>query len=313
MNKPPRILIGPSSFGAVDPTPLKKLKGSGLQVIDNPFKRRLTRDELLELLAPDVVGLIAGLEPLDRDVLAGSRLRVISRCGSGLSNVDLAAAAELGITVRSTPTAPVTAVAELVVGALLILLRALPAMDRALHDRSWDKRIGEQLSGKTVAVVGFGRIGRRVSRLLKAFDADVIVVDPAFVDAPEGFPLLDLDRALELADVVTLHCSGEQCLIGDAQFRKVKRGSYVVNAARGGLVDEEALIRALDEGRVAGAYLDTFGTEPYQGRLCEYDQVLLTPHIGSYTVQCRRKMEAEAVDNLLSELRSRIGSVGGQA
>ncbi len=309
MTDPKRILIGPSTFGAVDNTPLEKLNDAGFHVIDNPFKRRLTRVELLELLTPDVVGLIAGLEPLDRDVLTRSGLKVVSRCGSGMSNVDVTAASELGIVVHSTPTAPVTAVAELVVGAILNLLRSVPSMDRSLHKREWDKRIGQQLSGKTVAVVGFGRIGRKVSELLKAFDAKIVVVDPAYPAPPDGFTLLNLDEALKLADVVTLHSSGEDRLIGDPELQQMKTGSYLVNAARGGLVDEEALICALDQGRLAGAHLDTFETEPYRGRLCEYDQVLLTPHVGSYTVDCRRQMETEAVENLLAELIPQAGSV----
>ena len=309
MANPKKILIGPSTFAAVDPTPLETLNDSGLEVIDNPFKRRLTRPELLDLLTPDVVGLIAGLEPLDRDVMAGSSLKVISRCGSGMSNVDLTAASDLGIVVRSTPTAPVTAVAELVVGAILNLLRSVPSMDRSLHRREWNKRIGQQLSGKTVAVVGFGRIGRKVSQFLKAFDAKIVAVDPVYSDPPEGVTLLNLDGALKLADIVTLHCSGEDHLIGNSELQQMKPGSYLVNAARGGLVDEEALIHALDQRHLAGAYLDTFGSEPYQGPLCEYDQVLLTPHIGSYTVECRRQMETEAVRNLLSELVPQAGSV----
>ena len=309
MANPQKILIGPSTFAAVDPTPLEALNDSGLEVIDNPFKRRLTRAELLDLLTPDVVGLIAGLEPLDRQVMSNSSLKVISRCGSGMSNVDLTAASDLGIAVRSTPTAPVTAVAELVVGAILNLLRSVPSMDRSLHRREWNKRIGQQLSGKTVAVVGFGRIGRRVSQLLKAFDTKIIAVDPVRSDPPDGVNFLNLAEALELADIVTLHCSGEDHLIGDSELQRMQPGSYLVNAARGGLVDEDALVQALDRDHIAGAYLDTFGTEPYQGPLCEYDQVLLTPHIGSYTVECRLQMETEAVDNLLAELVPQTGSV----
>ncbi len=294
-----RILIGPSTFGASDPAPLQKLSDAGFQVIDNPFKRRLTRDELQKLLTSDVIGLVAGLETLDRDVLTKSRLKAISRCGSGMSNVDVEAARELGISVYSTPIAPVTAVAELVIGGVLCLLRKIPNMDRALHAEKWEKQTGGQLSGKTVAVIGFGRIGQKVGQLLKAFDAKVIAVDPA----NSGF--MGLDEALQAADIVTLHASGEKCLIGKREVRLMKPGSYLVNAARGGLVDEQALADALRDGHLAGAYLDTFGSEPYRGVLCKFDQALLTPHVGSYTAECRRQMEMEAVENLLSGLNRR--------
>src|SRR5207253_7609780 len=127
---------------------------------------------------------------------------------SGMSNVDVSAAAELGIAVYSTPDAPVAAVAELVLGGILSLLRGIPAMNQGLHSRKWEKRIGQQLAGKTVAVVGFGRIGRKVAKLLEAFDARVIPVDPLNAE------FMSLEKAFSSADVITLHASGEQCVIG---------------------------------------------------------------------------------------------------
>ena len=158
-----KILLGPSTFSETDKAPLLKLLEMGFDIIENPFKRKLTKEELLKLL-PGVIGIIAGLEPLDREVLEKSELKVISRCGSGLSNVDLDAAKELGIIVTNTPLAPVSAVAELTVGCLLILLRHIPQMDRALHHKKWSKMTGRQLSGMKVAVIGFGNIGQRVGQ-----------------------------------------------------------------------------------------------------------------------------------------------------
>lgn len=297
-----KILLGPSTFSEVDKAPLLKLLDMGFDVIENPFKRKLTKEELLKLL-PGVIGIIAGLEPLDREVLEKSELKVISRCGSGLSNVDLDAAKELGVIVKNTPFAPVSAVAELTVGCLLSLLRHVPQMDRALHHKKWSKMIGRQLNGMNVAVIGFGNIGQRVGQLLNAFGANVYVVDPAYSGKIGGFPVVDLDEALRIADVITLHCSGERCLLGEHKFNLMKDGVYILNAARGGLIDEDALKRALDSKRVAGAWLDTFQSEPYSGALREYEQVILTPHIGSYTLECRRNMEMETVDNLIEALR----------
>lgn len=300
-----KVLIGPSSFAVLDRTPMDRLLESGCEVIENPFKRKLTKAEILELLGSGITGLIAGLEPLNREVLEKSNLKVISRCGSGLSNVDLVAAKELGIEVYSTPSAPTTAVAELTLGAMLSLLRMLPKMDRELHEGKWIKKIGMQLEGKTVAIIGFGRIGQRVAALLGPFKAKVIAVDP-FLSKPVGnVPLMSLEEALSQADIITLHCSGETCVLGEKELTLIKPGAFLLNAARGGLIDESALLKALDEGRIQGAWLDTFEQEPYSGPLTQYPQVILTPHIGSYTVECRRQMETEAVENLISALTKR--------
>ena len=297
----PRILIGPSSFAAVDAAPLERLRAAGFDIVPNPFGRKLSEQEVGELLV-GVTGLIAGLEPLHRAVLERSELRVISRCGAGMSNVDLEAAADLGIAVRSTPDAPTTAVAELTLGAMLALLRHIVPMNAALHEGRWARVIGAQLEGRTVAVIGCGRIGRRVGALVSAFGARVVAVDPQPAGVDPAMPVASLGEALAIADIVTVHASGEATILGAAELSTLKPGALVLNCGRGGLVDEAALCAALDSGRVSGAWVDTFGDEPYSGPLSAYPQVLLTPHIGSYTDECRRRMEMEAVENLLEAL-----------
>lgn len=302
----PAVLLGPSSFGETDAAPRDVIAAAGFRLIENPVKRRLTKDEVRALLTPDVVGLIAGLEPLDRDVLGGSRLRAVSRVGSGMSNVDAEAARELGIAVRSTPDGPTQAVAELTLASMLALVRGVPAMNAAMHDGGWPKTIGGQLSGKTIAIVGYGRIGRRVASLVRAFGADVVAVDPSLTEAGAGdVRVQPLDAALAAADIVTLHVAGEQQIIGARELALMKRGSWICNAARGGVVDEAALQAALDSGQLAGAWLDCFVQEPYDGPLRAYPQVLMTPHVGSYTRECRLKMEMDAATNLLEALGAR--------
>lgn len=296
-----KILLGPSSFGETDKTPLVRLKEAGYEVVDNPYKRKLTKQELFDLLTPDVVGIIAGLEPLDREVLSRSKLKVVSRVGSGVSNVDLKAAEELGIAFRSTPYGPTEAAAELAVGSLLCLLRKISQMDRALHAGKWEKRIGIQLEGKTVAIIGYGRIGKRVAELLAPFHIRLLVVDPHLDQQAVGMAeLMSLDEALPLADVISVHSSGETCLLGKQEFERMKRGVFLLNVARGGVIAEDALLAALNDGKVAGAAIDTFETEPYSGSLCNREDVVLTPHVGSYTLECRKGMETEAVENLLA-------------
>lgn len=297
-----KILIGPSSFSAIDKSPMERLNKAGCQVIDNPFKRRLTKPELSNLLKQGITGLIAGLEPLDREVLSGSSLKAISRCGAGLSNVDLKAAKEQGIKILYTPDAPTTAVAELTVGALLNLMRTISQMDRDLHDGKWNKKIGAQIKGKIVVIIGFGRIGKRVAALLKSFDAKIIGVDPNIKEGIKGVDLLPLDKALREADIISIHSSGEGQVIGPLEFELIKQGTFLLNAARGKSIDETSLIKALKSGKIKGAWLDTFDKEPYNGPLKKYPQVILTPHVGSYTAECRKIMEMEAVDNLIFAL-----------
>lgn len=300
-----KILIGPSSFAEIDKTPLKRLIAAGYDVLDNPFKRKLTKNELLHLLDKDVVGLIAGLETIDREVLETSNLRVVSRVGAGISNVDIEAGRDLGIGIFSTPDAPTNAVAELTLGALLGLLRSIPLMDHALHDGQWKKKIGVQLKGKTVVIIGFGRIGCRVAKLLFPFDVRILIVDP-YVDesACAGYRKVTLQEALPEADIVTIHCSGNDCIISEREFALFKKGIYLLNVARGGVISEPSLIRAIENGTVAGAWLDTYEEEPYRGPLCDFSNVVLTPHVGSYTAECRLQMENEAVDNILNYLKN---------
>lgn len=302
-----KILVGPSSFGAVDAAPLTRLRAAGFELQTNPFGRKLTEQELVALL-PGAVGIVAGLEPLTEAVLEQSELRAISRSGVGMSNVDLDAAQRLGIVVRNTPDAPTAAVAELTLGAMLALLRQIVPMSADLHDGRWVRQPGAQLEGRTVVVVGFGRVGRRVASLVLAFGAKVIAVDPGVSSTESPVELLSLDEALPRADVVTVHASGERPILGAVELLLLKSGALVLNCGRGELIDEEALCAGLDSGRVTGAWMDTFAEEPYSGPLTRFPQVLLTPHVGSFTIECRRRMEMEAVENLLDALSS--GGVG---
>src|SRR5438093_7984597 len=298
-----KVLIGPSTFAAVDSTPIAMLEAAKIEIVRNPVGRKLTADELDQLL-PGVEGIIAGLEPLTRDVLKRANLRVISRCGAGLSNVDIEAARELGVKVFSTPDAPTNAVAELTVGAMLAVLRDVPRMHEEMRAGRWSKRIGMQIEGKTIVIIGYGRIGKRVAALLRPFGARILAVDP-IVRTSDDVEIVPLEKALPQADIITFHASGEDEILGPRQFAMLKRGVFILNAARGGLVNEKLLSDALTSGLVAGGWIDTFTTEPYDGPLTKYPQLLLTPHIGSASVACRVRMESEAVENLLRGLEMR--------
>ena len=304
---PARVLISTSSFGRSGRQPLDLLEQGGCEVSLNPHGRTLTPDEAKALLA-DADGVVAGTEKLGRDVLAAApRLKVVSRCGTGLDSVDLAAARDLGIRVFNTPDAHVDGVAELTLAGILDALRQVSASDHEIRAGRWHKPMGRLLRGKTVGIVGLGRVGKALVALLRPFDVLVLAHDPSedreFATA-SGVSYVALDALLQRADIVSVHAPGGAGAVLDAAaLARMKAGAIVVNTARGGLVDEDALATALEQGTLGGAYLDVFAREPYQGRLAALPNVVLTPHIGAYARECRLRMESEAATNLLRGLR----------
>jgi D-3-phosphoglycerate dehydrogenase len=300
------ILITTSSFGAGGDDLLVRLREAGLTVTLNPHGRKLSEAEVGRLLEEHrPVGMIAGIEPLTGRVLSDAPgLKVISRCGAGMDTVDLEAARRQGITVTATPDAVTIPVAELTMGLILGLLRHIHTADASIRRGEWERPMGTLLMGKTVGIVGLGRIGTYLSRLLVPFGCSLVGYDPA-LKGHEVCRLTTLDDLIEASDIVTLHLPYSEevrHLVGRERISRMKQGAVLVNAARGGLVDEEALGEALREGRLSGAALDCFEQEPYRGGLAEFPQALLTSHIGSYAAEARAMMERQAVDNLLVEL-----------
>lgn len=300
-----KVAIGPSSFAKANYLPQKMLEDAGIEVIQNPFSRRLTEDEILKHLV-GVDGLIAGLEPLNRKVLSKHpQLRAIARVGIGMDNVDLEAAKEFGIKVSNTPEGPTNAVAEMALAALLAIGRNIIAANTALHHKQWEKEIGFGIEGLNVLIIGYGRIGRRFADHLRYFSANILVVDPYIEDVSlnHGEVRTSLSEGLALADVVSIHVPGNAQILGPDEFSKMKDGVILLNSARGPAVNEDALISALEQKRVAGGWLDAYWEEPYTGKLTGFPQMILTPHMGTYSRQCRLAMETKAVENLLRDLR----------
>ncbi len=166
------------------------------------------------------------------------------------------------------------------------------------------KIISRGLSGQHILCIGYGRIGRRTAELMRNFGAKIFVCDP-YVEAKDlkkGEKQVTIQEGLPLADIITLHASGHDIIIGTDQFSIMKEGAILLNSARGELVDENALIDALESGKMSAGWFDAFWEEPYSGRLLEYDNILLTPHVGTYTEQCRLSMEMDAVNNLIRDL-----------
>ena len=300
-----QILISTSSFNLDNFYELSVIRSSGIEVKLNPFKTRLTEDQVIELLGADSVGLIAGLESLNSRVLrSATALKVIARVGTGLDSVDLGEAAKLGIKVLNTPDAPTSAVAELTLGHILGLLRNIAKSDRQIRDNKWQGQMGSLLETKTVGVVGFGRIGQRVAKLVASFGAKVIVSDP-YTDTTE-YENCALDELCQRVDVLTLHLpyvEKTHNLVGSRQFQLMKKGSFVINVSRGGLIDEIALLQALESEHIAGAALDCFEQEPYFGPLSKLECVQMTAHMGTYARETRDQMEREASLLLVKALR----------
>ena len=307
-----KLLITTSSFGAKDDAALGALRGAGYEVVLNPFARTLTETEIAALLAEhQPVGLIAGLEPLTEAVMQGavSHLKVISRCGTGLDNVDLVAAKKLGVAVLNTPAAPAEAVAELSLGLILALIRNVVTHDQMVRSGAWKKRMGLLLSEITVGIVGLGRVGRRVAAMLRPLGTKLIATD-VMPDhdwiAAHGVSLMTLPQLLATADVVSLHlpyASGDlHRLMNAERIAAMKPGSFLINTSRGALIDEQAVADALASGHLAGAAVDTFEQEPYTGLLLQAPNVILSPHAGSYARATRNRMELEAAQNLVAGL-----------
>jgi len=300
------VLITTSSFGREDNTPLTMIAKCGFEPVLNPFGRKLTEEEVIQLFHKyKPIAMIAGVEPLTDRVLKNAEgLKVISRCGIGLDNVDIDAARKLGIVVTNTPDAPTQAVAELTVGLILAVLRNVPHMDRALRDGKWERPMGTLLSEKTVGIIGCGRIGSAVARLLKGFNCNLIGFDPFLSYHPE-IHLTTLEKLLTTAEIITIHVpysNSVHYFINEDKLKLMRPTAILVNTSRGGLVDENALYRVLKEKRIAGACLDCYEQEPYSGPLRELSNVVLSAHVGSYAREARIKMEIEAVDNLLNAL-----------
>lgn len=307
----PKILITTSSFDLDNNTILKALLNEGYEIVLNPYGRRLRSEEVLGLMDDDVVGMIAGVEPLTREVLEqAANLKVISRCGIGTNNVDLEAARALGIVVNNTPDAPTQAAAELTIGLMLDLLRKISQADKNIRNDKWKPLMGNLLSGKTVGIIGYGRIGRRVSEILPGFGAKPIFFDPHVTKGVGGFERASsMAELLSSADIVSLHVpysTETHYLINSNTLSLMKRGSYLLNVSRGGLINESDLLAALESGLLAGAALDTFEDEPYLGPLRELPQVVMTAHMGSYARESRVQMEAEAANNLVKGLTTSL-------
>ena len=292
---------------------LGSLTDRGIAVELPPVTQHVSRADL-ERLLPTCDGIIAGDEPLDRPLMELSlpRLRVISRWGVGIDNVDLLAARELGIEVRNTPAVFANEVADVALGYVLLLSRHLHAIDASVREGGWSKPQGRSLAGRTLAIVGLGAIGRALARRGMALDMTVIGIDPMpqseALAAEMGVQVVGIDELFSRADVLSLNCPltpETRHLVNAERLALMPKGAWVVNTARGPVVDEPALIDALRSGQVGAAALDVFEVEPLpmDSPLRGFPNVILGSHNASNTAEAVTRVNRLAIDNLLAVLQ----------
>ena len=301
-----RVLIA----DGLDPAAIAKLRNAGIDVVE---QKGLKGPELIEALQSCQGIIVRGATKVTGDVLRGANgLKVVVRAGTGLDNVDVAVARERGIKVSNTPAANAVSVAELVFGLALALERHL--VDAALDMRSarWEKSkyAGRELSGRTLGLLGFGRIGREVALRARAFAMQVIACDPVLSQWPAGYEWVTpvtLDELMSGCDVLSLHLpltAESRGLVAARELALMRKDAILINAARGGVVDEGALLAALTEGRIRGAALDVFETEPPgEHPLLTLPSVIATPHLGASTDAAQRRAGMEAAEIVIAALK----------
>jgi D-3-phosphoglycerate dehydrogenase len=311
--KKAKLLVTPTSYGKNDPRLKSDLETQVSQVTYNPTGKPLKSSEVAALL-PGVDGYIAGLDAIDRAALErADRLKVIARYGVGVDNVDLEACKEKGIIVTNTPGANSVSVAELALGLILALARQIPEAVQNVQQGKWPRFSGISLEGKTVGILGLGAIGKQLARRLAGFDCQIMAydpfADPAYAQA-NGIELGSMEEVIATADFLSLHLPltpETKGLVNDAFLAKMKKGSHLINTARGEVVDEAALLHALESGHLRGAGLDAFVTEPPDpaNPLLHLPQVIATPHLGAQTDGATSNMGWFAMRDCLAVLEGK--------
>lgn len=302
-----KIAITIRSFEATQSL-LTSFQGIGEISYVNDTGKRLNEDELCKVLE-NVDGVIAGTEKFTRHIFESSpNLRVISRVGVGLDSIDMVAAQEHGVIVVNTPDAPIQAVAEHTLALIFAVLKRITIYNDNIRRGEYTVESGLLLNGRSVGIVGLGRIGRKVAEMLDVLGCNIIYYDPFMTEKLDNtWRCADtLAKLLENVNIVSLHLPPQkdnEPILDNKAFKKCREGVVVINTARGSLIDEGALIQAIENGIIWGAGLDVYPFEPYTGKLLDYPQVVTTPHVASNTIESRQQMEIEAINNLINELR----------
>lgn len=302
-----RIAITPRSLSGGEHPALGRLVKNGYELIFPAPGRTPSEAELLTAV-PGCVGWLAGVEPVSSSVLkAAGGLRVISRNGTGVDNIDMDTATALGIAVRRAAGANARGVAELAIGLMLTAFRDIAWSDHRLRSGAWDRRLGIEAEGRTLGVVGCGAVGKLVSRMAIGLGMKVLSYDPfpdgAFDPGPD-FRFAPLEGVLADADAITLHCPPrDMAIVNRDTIGTMRDGVFIINTARADLIEEAAVLEGLNSGRIAALATDVFPTEPpLPSSLLAHDRVIQTPHAGGFTRESVDRATTIAVDNLLDAL-----------
>ncbi|MEM8541037.1 MAG: phosphoglycerate dehydrogenase [Pseudomonadota bacterium] len=304
MTDKPLILINPPPLGTVQSPGLQSLEAAGYRLWRNETGVTLTQEELARRL-PNAVAVLVGLESYTAaNIALAPKLKAIARFGVGFDNVDLQEARKRGIEVSISPGANSQSVADVVLAMITNLSCSILPNHAEVMSGGWKKTIFPGLYGRTLGIIGFGRIGRAVAQRAEAFGMSIMSYDPILSDVPSHVPF---DRLVSEADIVTLHIPAVDKPVLDASaLASMKHGAFVINAARGGLVDENALAEALQSGRIGGAGLDVFVNEPLrESPLRNAPNVILTPHIAGVSTSATRMMADMCAESLLACLEGR--------
>ena len=305
-----RVLVATRSFGSTSQKPWDVLTEAGCDVKKADMKGEISEERLIDLLR-DIDGAVVGVVPMTRHVLEASpRLKVVSMHGVGVDHIDLQAASQHGVVVANCPGANDQAVADLAIGLMIAVARQIPCADQALRREEWGRYSGSELWNRTLGLIGYGRIGRGVAKRALGFDMNVIVYDPYILPEQVGLPgvqLSGLEEVITSADFLSLHAAltdETRQIIGESQLRSMKPTAFLINTARGGLVDEAALYLALSQKWIAGAALDVFVNEPPLGSpLLGLENLVVTPHVGAHTQEAIERMGVMAAQNVVQTLQ----------
>jgi len=299
------ILITVYPFGTCGDKPIKLLEEKKWNIIYNPCDRRLKDNEVRELLV-GVDAVIAGTETYDRNTIQHAKeLKVISRSGIGLDSIDYEACKEKNIIVTNTPEAPSDAVADLTIAQIFNLLRGIHISNKSIERGEWKRITGMSIQQIKIGILGVGRIGSRVISRLKPFNADILACDTGNSEEIDGVTWVNNETLFKECDLVSVHIpfgKKNHKFVGMDEFKMMKKGSYIINTSRGGVLDEKALEYCLADNHLGGAALDVFETEPYLGVMQKMDNVILTAHHASSDRRAKYLMELGAVENCIKIL-----------
>jgi len=307
-----KILITPRSFASISKNPMEMLEGKGYEIIKNETDKPLN-NEKMSVLIEDVDGIIIGIDDLNAGIIKQAHnLKVISKYGVGIDNIDIKAATIQGIVVTNTPKANIDAVADLTFALILALARRIPEADRETKAGKWKKFIGTSVWRKKLGVIGLGKIGRQVVKRARGFEMDIlcydIIQDEEFT-RQFGVRYVDLETLLKESDYITIHTplnDATKDMIGYKELEMINENAFLINTSRGGIIDEKVLYDALKNNKIKGAALDSYNEEPPENSLLvELENIIMTSHNGAYTKEAINNMGIQAAQNLIDVLEGR--------